>query len=140
MCTHINYIKLYIAYNNNNTVIFAEVVVKFRDKIRGLEGEMKSILKQEEEEKELRVSEMQVNKARNMIEHEQEIFSRPARTWIQASNQKSATSEGNKAAKKEKKKKKPETVRINLSYLCTVYIATSIMYNIIIATSICIIL
>ncbi len=94
---------------------FAEVVVKFRDKIRGLEGEMKSILKQEEEEKELRVSEMQVNKARNMIEHEQEIFSRPARTWIQASNQKSATSEGNKAAKKEKKKKKPETVRINLS-------------------------
>ena len=102
------------------------MVVKFRDKIRSLEGEMKSILKQEEEEKELRVSEMQVNKARNMIEHEQEIFSRPARTWIQASNQKSATSEGNKAAKKEKKKKKPETVRINLSYLCTVYIAISI--------------
>ena len=30
----------------------------------------------------LRISEMEVSKARNMIEHEREIFSRPARTWI----------------------------------------------------------
>ena len=30
----------------------------------------------------LRVSEMELNKAQNMIEHQQEIFSRPARTWI----------------------------------------------------------
>jgi ATP-dependent RNA helicase DDX27 len=26
---------------------------------------------------------MEVNKAKNMIEHEQEIFSRPARTWFE---------------------------------------------------------
>ena len=26
---------------------------------------------------------MEVNKARNMLEHEREIFSRPPRTWIQ---------------------------------------------------------
>ncbi len=109
---------------SNAVIFFAEVVVKFRDKIRGLEGEMKSILRQEEEEKELRVSEMQVNKARNMIEHEQEIFSRPARTWIQASNQKPA-SEGKKAAKKEKKKKKPETVGENVMSAILVYIQCS---------------
>lgn len=30
----------------------------------------------------LRVSEMELNKAQNLIEHKQEIFSRPARTWI----------------------------------------------------------
>ncbi len=91
-------------------VALAEVIVKFRDKIRSLEKEVKSILKQEDEEKQLRVSEMEVNKARNMIEHEQEIFSRPAKTWIPSSNQKSGT-EVKKAAKKEKRKK-PETVLI----------------------------
>ena len=31
----------------------------------------------------LRLSEMEVHKAQNMIEHQKEIFSRPARTWIQ---------------------------------------------------------
>ena len=31
----------------------------------------------------LRISEMEVNKACNMIEHQGEIFSRPPRTWIQ---------------------------------------------------------
>ena len=85
-----------------------EVIAKYRDRIRHLEPEVRSILKQEEEEKQLRVSEMEVNKARNMIEHEQEIFSRPAKTWIQPSNQKPAH-EGKKAPKKEKRKK-PETV------------------------------
>ena len=85
-----------------------EVIAKYRDRIRHLEPEVRSILKQEEEEKQLRVSEMEVNKARNMIEHEQEIFSRPAKTWIQPSNQKPAP-EGKKAPKKEKRKK-PETV------------------------------
>ena len=31
----------------------------------------------------LRVSEMEMNKARNLLEHDEEIFSRPARTWFQ---------------------------------------------------------
>ena len=31
----------------------------------------------------LRVSEMEMNKARNLLEHEEKIFSRPARTWFQ---------------------------------------------------------
>ena len=30
----------------------------------------------------LRVSEMELNKAQNLIDHKQEIFSRPPRTWI----------------------------------------------------------
>ena len=30
----------------------------------------------------LRLSEMEMNKARNMLEHEKEIFSRPPRTWL----------------------------------------------------------
>ena len=35
----------------------------------------------------LRISEMEVSKARNLIEHEREIFSRPARTWIPTNTQ-----------------------------------------------------
>ena len=92
------------------------MIAKYRDRIRHFELEIRAILKQEEEEKQLRVSEMEVNKARNMIEHEKEIFSRPAKTWIQPSNQKPAT-EGKKASKKEKRKK-PETVS------CHTYLAT----------------
>lgn len=32
----------------------------------------------------LRISEMEMNKARNLIEHEEEIFSRPPRVWFQS--------------------------------------------------------
>lgn len=64
-------------------VISTEVIVRYRDKIKKLESEIHEILKAEEEEKQLRISEMEVKKACNMIEHQDEIFSRPARTWIQ---------------------------------------------------------
>lgn len=64
-------------------VVPPDVVVRYRDQIQKLATEIKSILKEEKEEKELRVSEMEMNKARNMLEHEREIYSRPPRTWIQ---------------------------------------------------------
>jgi ATP-dependent RNA helicase DDX27 len=59
------------------------VVVRYRDRIRKLAPEIKAIVKEEKEERELRVTEMEMNKARNMLEHQAEIFSRPPRTWIQ---------------------------------------------------------
>ena len=43
---------------------------------------------EEREERELRRAELQVAKAENMIEHEAEIFSRPARTWFQTTREK----------------------------------------------------
>jgi ATP-dependent RNA helicase DDX27 len=64
--------------------------VKYRGKIRSLEAEIKQILKQEEEEKQLRLTEMEINKATNLIEHRDEIMSRPARTWIKTTGQKRA--------------------------------------------------
>lgn len=72
---------------------------------------------------------MEANKARNLIDHEAEILSRPAKTWIQTSKDKkqntaekindndgSTVGDGlSKRAKREeikkKKMKKPETVR-----------------------------
>ena len=65
-------------------LLHTEVIVKYRGKIRSLEAEIKQILKQEEEEKQLRLTEMEINKATNLIEHRDEIMSRPARTWIKA--------------------------------------------------------
>lgn len=58
------------------------MVLKYRNKLQKFEDEVKAILKQEAEEKQMRLSEMEVNKARNLVEHEAEILSRPARTWI----------------------------------------------------------
>ena len=59
-----------------------ETIVKYRAKIRSLDAEIKQILKREEEEKQLRLTEMEINKASNLIEHKEEILSRPPRSWI----------------------------------------------------------
>ena len=53
-----------------------------------METEIKQILKQEEEERQLRLTEMEINKATNLIEHHDEIISRPARTWIKTNSKK----------------------------------------------------
>merc|ERR1711962_454355 len=67
-----------------------------------LEKDVKDILKQEETDKALRIADMHVNKAQNMIVHRDEIMSRPARTFIKSSNKK----EGEKKKTKESNKKK----------------------------------
>ena len=101
--------------------LLLEVVTKYKSKLKSLEGEVKSILRQEEEEKEVRLSEMELNKARNLVEHREEIMSRPARTWIKPGSKRKAAggaveaiAPAGKKAKREllKKKlyKKPETV------------------------------
>ncbi|XP_073234182.1 probable ATP-dependent RNA helicase DDX27 [Porites lutea] len=93
-------------------IVPSEVIGKYRNKIQGLDKDLKEILKQEGEEKELRVSEMEMNKARNLLEHEEEIFSRPARTWFQnkadlkRESDKTTNGPSSKKSKNEKKKGK----------------------------------
>ncbi|XP_029200522.2 probable ATP-dependent RNA helicase DDX27 [Acropora millepora] len=85
-------------------IVPPEVIDKYKSKIEGLEKDVKAILKQEGEEKELRVSEIQMNKARNLIEHEKEIFSRPPRVWIQSKRDTKRKAENaNEPAKKKSK-------------------------------------
>ena len=97
------------------------MIARYRDKLKSLDTQVKSILKQEVEEKEMRLSEMELSKAHNLMEHKDEIMSRPARTWIKAGQKRKVSETGaaaaaplGKKAKKEliKKKlyKKPETV------------------------------
>ena len=60
-----------------------EVIEKYRDCIRDLEDDIRAIEEAETEEKELRVTELKANKAHNLLEHREEIMSRPKRTWFQ---------------------------------------------------------
>jgi len=65
-----------------NRIIPPEVIERYKKKIEELEKDIKDILKQEETEKELRIADMQVKKAQNLIVHRDEIMSRPVRTFI----------------------------------------------------------
>lgn len=57
-------------------------------RVEAVEEELQAILAQEREEMELRRADMQAVKAQNMIDHSDEILSRPARTWFQSPQQK----------------------------------------------------
>ncbi|OBZ78997.1 ATP-dependent RNA helicase DRS1 [Grifola frondosa] len=65
-----------------------EVVAKWVEKVDSLKQEVSEILQEEKEEKHLRQAEMELKKGQNMIEHEEEIYSRPARTWFQTGKEK----------------------------------------------------
>ncbi|KAI9197522.1 P-loop containing nucleoside triphosphate hydrolase protein [Polychytrium aggregatum] len=64
-------------------VIPPSVVAKFEKKVLALTDTIKDIYRQEKEEKELRQADMEMAKAENMIKYEDEIRSRPAKTWFQ---------------------------------------------------------
>ncbi len=67
--------------------------------VEGFERDVIQILKSEREEKELRKAEMEAQKASNMIDHHDEIYSRPARTWFQTKSEKATIAgEARKAA------------------------------------------
>ena len=61
-----------------------EQVAQWAAKLEELKDEVAAVLKEEKEEKAIRQAEMELKKGENMIEHEKEIFSRPARTWFQS--------------------------------------------------------
>ena len=66
----------------------APVISHFLSKIRSLEVDVADIFKQERTEKELRVAEMEANKASNLMKHASEIQHRPARSWFQTEKEK----------------------------------------------------
>ncbi len=69
-------------------VVPVAAIASWYEKISGMEGQVGDVLGEEREEKELRRAEMEAQKAANMIEHETEIYSRPARTWFQSEKEK----------------------------------------------------
>ncbi|KAF9481157.1 DEAD-domain-containing protein [Pholiota conissans] len=64
-------------------IVPAEIVQTWVEKLTALKDDISAILAEEKEEKHMRKAEMELKKGQNMIEHEAEIYSRPARTWFQ---------------------------------------------------------
>ncbi|KAF7969342.1 hypothetical protein HWV62_27671 [Athelia sp. TMB] len=69
-------------------IVPSEAVSKWSEKLDELKDEISEIMQEEKEEKHLRQAEMELKKGQNMIEHEEEIYSRPARTWFQSGQEK----------------------------------------------------
>ncbi|THH02879.1 hypothetical protein EW026_g13 [Hermanssonia centrifuga] len=66
----------------------AEAVLKWSQKLDELKDEISAVLQEEREEKQLTQAEMELRKGQNIIEHAEEIHSRPARTWFQSEKEK----------------------------------------------------
>lgn len=69
-------------------VVPPTVIGKWRAWIDSLEPAVKTVLKEEKQEKEMRMAEMELNKANNVLKHSEEIYARPARTWFQSTSEK----------------------------------------------------
>lgn len=88
-------------------IVPPDVVTKWGERLEELKGNIMEIMREEKEEKQvcpeillwtnrlirvdqLRQAERYIQKGQNMLEHEVEIFSRPARTWFQSTKEKIA--------------------------------------------------
>ncbi|CED85271.1 dead-domain-containing protein [Phaffia rhodozyma] len=78
-------------------VIPTEAIVKMAKRLDELKTEVQEVLKEEKEEKALRMADMEIRKGQNLIEHRDEIMSRPARTWFQSEKEKKAAADASKA-------------------------------------------
>ncbi|KIK71025.1 hypothetical protein GYMLUDRAFT_235410 [Collybiopsis luxurians FD-317 M1] len=69
-------------------IVPQDAVGKWAQKLESITKEISEVLQEEKEEKQLRQAEMELKKGQNIIEHEAEIFSRPARIWFQTEKEK----------------------------------------------------
>ncbi|KAG8964940.1 nucleolar DEAD-box protein required for synthesis of 60S ribosomal subunit [Tulasnella sp. 419] len=81
-------IKRSEAHKIKNRIIPPDVVSHVRRRLATLQDEVKGVLAEEKEQKMIRRGEIELTKAENMIQHEEEIYSRPKRTWFQSKKDK----------------------------------------------------
>lgn len=77
--------------NVRHRVVPPEAVAKMAEDLANLKQEVQEVLREEKEEKALRTADMEIRKGENLIEHRDEIMSRPARTWFQTEKEKKAS-------------------------------------------------
>ncbi|KAF2200178.1 DEAD-domain-containing protein [Delitschia confertaspora ATCC 74209] len=70
-----------------------EEVDAWQKKIKDLEDEIEEVLKEEKEERALSITERDLKRGENLIQHEDEIKARPRRTWFQSEKDKQAEKE-----------------------------------------------
>lgn len=81
------------------------------EKVRSLNEEIESILEEEKEERLIQQTERDVRKGENMVKHEEEIASRPKRTWFQSEKEKKASSKLGMSERKGIEAKPPREKR-----------------------------
>lgn len=79
-------------------IVQPAAVAKWRVWVDSLAEGVKAVLKDEREEKEMRLAEMELTKANNLLKHSDEIYSRPARTWFQSSKEKVAARDASRVS------------------------------------------
>lgn len=83
-------------------------VEKIHNSIEQRENTIQEILEEEKAQKLLAQAERDVQKGENLIKHEQEIKSRPKRTWFESEKEKQADKKKQKTQKKRKVEKARE--------------------------------
>lgn len=81
----------------SSLIIEATVADEWQDKIDEMADEIEEIAREEKEEKQLAQAEMQIKKGENMVHHEDEIKSRPKRTWFETQHDKQKAREAGMA-------------------------------------------
>ncbi|XP_057864908.2 DEAD-box ATP-dependent RNA helicase 28 isoform X1 [Cryptomeria japonica] len=79
-------------------VVAAQSIDKWSKTIEEMEEHVAVIIQEEREERALRKAEMEANKAQNMMEHKDEIHSRPKRTWFESERDKKLLAKASKQA------------------------------------------
>ncbi|KAI8917650.1 P-loop containing nucleoside triphosphate hydrolase protein [Powellomyces hirtus] len=74
-------------------IVPSSVVTKYETKISGLEDDVKATYAQEAHDRDIRNADMQITRMQNMILHEDEIKSKPAKTWFLNSKEVAAEKE-----------------------------------------------
>jgi ATP-dependent RNA helicase DDX27 len=69
-------------------VLEIKEVDSMASKLEGMEDEIDEILKEEKEEKQLASASMELTRGENLVKHEDEIMSRPKRTWFESEKEK----------------------------------------------------
>ncbi|KAL2538158.1 DEAD-box ATP-dependent RNA helicase 28 [Forsythia ovata] len=82
-------------------IVAEQSIKKWSEIIEQMEDQVALVLQEEKEEMALRKAEMEATKAENMIEHRDEIYSRPKRTWFSTEKEKKLVA---KAAKESLEK------------------------------------
>ncbi|XP_071085295.1 probable ATP-dependent RNA helicase DDX27 [Haliotis cracherodii] len=96
-------------------VVPLEVISRFRDKIDVLEEDIKEIKREEIEEKEMKATENKINKAKNLLEADQDTRARGKRTWFQSHGERMAEKESLRLGDFSKQKKGKKTTARKLT-------------------------
>ena len=70
-----------------------EIIDAWEEKLKGFEDDVEEILESEKEEKLLANTDMQVRRSENIVEHKDEIMSKPKRTWFESETEKKRAKE-----------------------------------------------